>query len=101
MAERSRTSRARYLAEWADKKRAELIRLMGGRCEFHGQGCKGELEFHHPFGRDYEPSDFSRWQRIIKYRREWGLGLLILRCERHNRKDNRNAYEPKAGAIPF
>ena len=79
-------SRARYMAGWADDQRAKLIADMGGKCELSHTGqCSGALEFHHPLGRDYEPSDFSRWQRVIKYRRDWNTGLLALRCVHHNR----------------
>jgi hypothetical protein len=100
MPRRSSTSRARYLAAWADRKREELIKALGGTCSKSGDGkCDGELEFHHPFGRDYEPKDFSRWQRIIKYRREAAMGLVELRCCRHNRRDN---YKPALfDATPF
>ena len=98
MARRSSTSRARYLAGWADKKRAELIAKLGGKCALKGDGkCNGEIEFHHPFGRDWKLEDFSRWQRVIKYRRESDLGLIELRCRYHNRRDSyqqQDSFDP-------
>ena len=71
-------SRARYMAGWADEKREELIKTLGGKCA--KCGTRSHLEFDHPNGRDWEPSKHSRWQRIINYRREAELGQIRLLC---------------------
>jgi hypothetical protein len=99
-------SRARYLAAYADDLREKLIADMGGKCELHGKDCSGDLEFHHPDGRDYEPSDFSRWTRLAKYRTDWTQGRLVLRCRYHNRRDSNTQRSdfltpPRIDEVPF
>ena len=101
-------SRARYLAEWTNGKRAELIKAMGGRCLNCGNRTPADLEFHHPFGRPYNPSDWSRWRRIIQYRRDWENGLLELRCITCNRGHDGKGTRPQArrktdilASVPF
>lgn len=75
-----------YLAEWARKKRAELLVELGNTCG--RDGCDNdELEFHHPHGRAWNPVKLSRWQRMIRYRRDAAAGNLALLCKPHNASD--------------
>ena len=56
-----------------------LKRQMGGRCE--RCGSREKLQFHHPYGRDWDPTKVNRWVRIARYRREANNGLLTLLCK--------------------
>ncbi len=76
----------RYLAAWANRKRAELMAELGNACKV--DGCENdELEFHHPLGRDWTPSKHSRWQRMILYWRDYRAGRLEILCKPHNASD--------------
>jgi hypothetical protein len=62
--------------------RLRLLAEMGGCCGTCG--TIKNLEFHHPFGRDWEPSRTARWVRLARYRREWNAGRLSLLCRSCN-----------------
>lgn len=79
------TSPTWYLAQWALRKRLELIDAMGGKCQRCGSDHR--LEFHHPNGRDYDVTRLSRWQRMIRYRGDLASGNLQLLCRACNRRD--------------
>lgn len=64
--------------------RALLEKEAGGCCV--GCGCQRGLEFHHIYGRDWVASRTSRWVRLARYRREWLMGLVELRCRKCNAK---------------
>jgi hypothetical protein len=66
-------------AQWAHRKRAELIKLLGGRCAECGE--RHALEFHHrPGTRTWVARKKSRWMRIILYQRDIEAGLISLLC---------------------
>lgn len=62
--------------------RQSLIEQMGGCCTY----CKSteKIQFHHPFGRLWQPNKAARWVRIARYRREWQSGLCVLACKKCN-----------------
>lgn len=78
------------------RKRLRLESLLGARCAYCGltRDDGVNLQFHHPFGRDWQdskghavtPRQLSWSQRLIRYAREIGGGLLTLACDQtgHN-----------------
>lgn len=99
MARLSKNPKTIYRRELYARNRAELIKQLGGRCEKHGKDCDGELEFHHPFGRDWNPEDTSRLRRLARYKSEATLGLVTLRCRFHNASDAKNHWS--VPGVPF
>ena len=68
-----------YPALWAQRKRAELIDLLGGKCSLCGE--QHSLEFHHkPGTRTWVARKKSRWMRMVLYRRDIEAGLITLLC---------------------
>lgn len=67
-----RRRRARAIRDW-------LIERMGGKC----QNCPETiaLEFHHPWGRVWTPRKVTIYNRMLRYRREYLQGNLILLCD--------------------
>ncbi len=80
---------ARYLAQWADRQRYDLMVELGGRCA--NCGAEDDLEFDHPNGRSWDLRVVSRWTRIIRYRREAREGNLRLLCKPCNGSDGARA----------
>lgn len=60
------------------RRRAKLIRELGGRCA--ECGVEVDLEFHHKNGRIWVARKTSRWRRIKRYEEEAYLGLIELLC---------------------
>lgn len=92
------TSETERRRESYARARAELIGLMGGKCSNEDCGSVFEFEFHHKFGKDWEPSKTSRWVRLARYRREWKAGLVELLCKTCNAKAGRP--EPPDDDLP-
>jgi len=78
-------SRTWQHASRAFRKRAELIRRLGGQCRVCGSTDR--LELHHPHGRDWTPRRHNRWTRINHYWRDWEQGNLELLCQSCNGRD--------------
>ena len=73
-----RPSRQEYAAA-----RASLIAEMGGKCVPHaerGETVTDNLTFGHTNGRDWEPREKNRMQRLRLYRRDWLAGTCQLEC---------------------
>lgn len=64
------------------RSRKALVQELGGQCTCCGSRRK--LEFHHLFGRDWDPAKTARWVRLARYRREAAAGLVELRCRHCN-----------------
>lgn len=77
---------------WAKRHRKLLIERLGGKCIGCGETNAKKLEFNHPYGRDYDPSKLSRWERIRHYRRDADAGRLNLLCSACNKKKE---FQPK------
>lgn len=77
-------AKARAYAKMRDL-RDKLEDVMGGECA----RCHSteNLEFHHPTGRDWEPRQKNRLQRMRLYWRDFRAGLLQLLCASCNRSD--------------
>lgn len=67
--------------------RDELRRILGGRCSNTKCRSDHDLEFHHPYGRDWEPREKNLMQRMRLYRRDFELGRLTLLCSPCNGLD--------------
>lgn len=56
------------------------MREMGSICWNPECGALHDLEFDHPFGRDWKPREKSSQHRMNIYRREWEAGKLQILC---------------------
>jgi protein-arginine kinase activator protein McsA len=85
----------------AAQKRAALKEEMGNIC--WACGCKHNLHFDHPKGKDYESRNLSSLHRINRYWQEWNQGLLRLLCEECNTSKAYNNEElpPPPGVAVF
>lgn len=72
-----------------------LIEQLGGKCI--ECGTVERLEFHHIFGRDWNPIKLSRWVRLARVRREAMAGGICLLC----RVCNARAGDPRRDRVPF
>jgi len=76
-------------ASWAQRKREDLIEKLGGKCV--KCGTREDLEIDHINGRDWNPREYSQKGRVIRYCREFVLGLLQVLCGTCNKeKGGRN-----------
>lgn len=91
---RRREARKRNYA----KAKRRLLEEMGGVCATPGCGKRRGLEFHHPYHRGWVAAKTSRWVRLARYRREWKLGLIDLRCRKCNAS---HKYEAHKQEVPF
>lgn len=73
------------------RRRLALIAELGGECACEGCivhpghcGATEQLEFDHPFGRDWVAREKSRWTRIALYERDYKAGNLRLLCKACN-----------------
>ncbi len=86
-----------HRAEWRRRKlkvynkacelREWLRAKLGGRCTDEKCRATDRLEFHHPEGRDWEPSQKNLMQRMRLYLRDWKRGQLTLLCSPCNGRD--------------
>ena len=74
MGKKTAAERAKNVA----KRRAKLIRELGGECV--ECGADFDLEFHHVNGRTWIARKTSRWVRIKRYEEEACYGLIELLC---------------------
>jgi hypothetical protein len=65
---------------YARRVKAELIEMLGGKCELCPQDDPKVLEFDHILGRDYKLHQLSFSARMARYKREAADGLLRLLC---------------------
>ena len=65
-------------ADWAQRKRQELIQQLGGACVKCGKTNK--LEIDHKNGRDYKLEKLSQAGRVRRYLKEALEGLLQVLC---------------------
>jgi hypothetical protein len=83
---------------YANRRKAELIAAMGGRC--WGCGATHDLQIDHPNGRDWKPREKSFCHRIIIYWREWLRHEVRLLCATCNEDRRYNGVElPFPGAM--
>lgn len=66
----------------ADKLRAELFEMLGGKCAECGDTF--QLEVNHIYARSWKPSKLSKYRRNLRYVREAREGLVNLLCKTHN-----------------
>jgi len=59
-------------------RRNELILQLGARCEICGS--EENLEFDHPYGRDWVARKQNRLHRLRLYARDYAAGNLRLLC---------------------
>lgn len=84
--------RTRRQAAWAQRKRDELIDLLGGKCAQENGSCRGALQIDHIYGRDWDTRKYSQKGRVIRYWREYREGLATGRpilqplCGKHNKE---------------
>lgn len=69
---------------WAKKKRAEIVRALGGKCKVCG--ATEELEIHHIFGRKYDLELIGSDSRVSRYIKELRAGLIDVLCRSCNAK---------------
>lgn len=96
---RTARDRAKHCAD----RRFALMMQLGSVCADCGEDDIDELQFDHIYGRDYQPSDLSRWQRICNLEREFKAGLIQLLCEDCNKRKGMPLppVETYDGSIPF
>lgn len=63
------------------QRRDRLIIQLGGKCQQCGLKDFDELEFHHPYGKDWRSAVLSRGQRLTRYESDARAGLVILLCD--------------------
>jgi len=65
------------------ERREKLIAALGGKC----CECNSteNLEFDHPFGRDWIARQKARWHRIVLYEGDQKAGNLRLLCSNCNK----------------
>ena len=66
------------------RMRSELIQRMGGVCA--NCGTTENLEFDHPFGREWSPRDISSHMRLKRYEADLAAGNLRLLCAQCNKR---------------
>lgn len=82
----------------ADRK--AFIAELGGRCVQCGR--KTRLEFDHTRQRDWEPSRFSRWSRLLRYKRDHAAGrTIVLRCRWCNASKGKPEETEPSGECGF
>lgn len=79
---RTAADRAKNVAD----RRFALFMALGAMCVLCGEDDLDELQFDHPFGRDYQPRDLSRWVRICRLEHEAKQGLIRVLCEDCNKR---------------
>ncbi len=86
--------------DWARRKRAQLICELGGKCALCGS--EADLQFDHPYGRDWSMRKKDSSWRISILTKEISRGLIRLLCATCNakHKPNRQAQKPELDA-PF
>lgn len=83
-----RRSSSRFSTELASIIRAVLILVLGGKCEMCGGTLLSVLEIDHPNGRNWQPRDYNRLTRVLRYCDEHARGVrLRVLCRRCNAMD--------------
>ena len=91
------TSARDHRSEWRKRRlrvygracelRDALRARLGGRCSNLKCRSEHDLEFHHPFGRNWEPREQNLMQRMRLYERDFKSGKLALLCSKCNGLD--------------
>lgn len=86
-----------HRAEWRKRRlrvynkacelRDSLRARLGGVCSNPRCRSTRNLEFHHPYGRDWEPREKNLLQRMRLYARDFKAGRLVLLCSHCNAID--------------